>query len=201
MKAEASATKSLQKETITASKDIEKAKLEKEKAEEEKKKIEEKIELDQKTKTEAEKKAEQVQKDIERIQSEMKSGEDELVGVESAAQKADREAHEAELKLKANLMEREELILERVSLRATQINWDIIGEAEFDEVDDLTKIEGLDEFSEKKLNALGIQTYEQLSRMDPGSAEVINDALEFMPQRILKMMWAQQAVRLINERR
>ena len=87
-----------------------------------------KIELIRKTKTEAEKKAEQVQKDIERIQSEMKSGEDELVGVESAAQKkADREAHEAELKLKANLMEREELILERVVLGLPKLIGTLLG--------------------------------------------------------------------------
>ena len=67
-------------------------------------------------------------------------------------------------------------------------------------MDDLTKIEGLDEFL-RKIEC----TWDSKPRSNylvyPGSAEVINDALEFMPQRILKMMWAQQAVRLINERR
>jgi predicted flap endonuclease-1-like 5' DNA nuclease len=112
---------------------------------------------------------------------------------------AEREAHEAELKLKANLLEREDLIIERVGLRATQVNWEIIGEAEFEEPENLTEIEGLDEFSQKKLKALGIITLEQLSRMDPATAEVVNDALEFPPSRIRKMMWAEQARQLMSD--
>ena len=130
----------------------------------------------------------------------MKGKEEALIGVETAAMKAEREAAHEELKLKANLMEREELILERVSLKAVQINWAQIGEAEGQRPDDLTRIQGLDEFSQKKLNVLGIHTYDQISKMDPGTAEGVNDAMEFTPGRVTKMMWVQQSVQLMAER-
>ena len=134
------------------------------------------------------------------MQTEMKGKEDELVGVETAAQKAEREAHEAELHLKANLLHREDLILERVALKAVQINWNQIGEAEGERPDDLTRIQGLDEFGQKKLNVLGIHTLQQIAKMDPVTAEVVNDAMEFTPGRIAKMMWVQQAIQLLAER-
>ena len=114
--------------------------------------------------------------------------------------RAEREAAEAELKLKANLLDREELILERVSYKAVQVNWAQIGEAEGQKPDDLTRIQGLDEFSQKKLNVLGIHTFDQISKMDPVTAEVVNDAMEFTPGRVTKMMWAQQAMQLMMER-
>ena len=131
----------------------------------------------------------------------MKAAEDQLITTESEAQKAEREALEAELNLKADLMERDQLIIERVRLKAVQVNWAQIGEAEDEDPDDLTKIEGLDEFSQRKLNALGVHTYGQLSRMDPVTAEVINDAIEFTPGRVSKMMWAQQAMQLMSMKR
>jgi len=132
------------------------------------------------------------------MQTELKSKEDDLIGVETAAQKVEREAYEADLRLKADKMEREELILERVRLKAVQVNWMQIGEGEDSEPDDLTQIEGLDDFAQMKLNALGIRTYEQISRMDPVTAEVVNDALEFTPGRVTKMMWAQQALQIMS---
>ena len=55
-------------------------------------------------------------------------------------------------------MDREELILERVGLKAVQVNWAQIGEAEGQRPDDLTRIQGVDEFAQKKLNVLGIHT-------------------------------------------
>ena len=87
-----------------------------------------------------------------------------------------------------------------MSLKAVQINWAQIGEHEDQRADDLTRIKGLDEFSQKKLNVLGIHTYDQISKMDPVTSEVVNDALEFTPGRISKMMWNQQAMQLMAER-
>jgi predicted flap endonuclease-1-like 5' DNA nuclease len=135
-----------------------------------------------------------------KLQSEMKGKEQALVGVETAAMKAERDAAHAELSLKANLMDREDLILERVGLKAVQINWVQIGEAEDQRPDDLSRIEGLDEFSQKKMNVLGIHTYDQIAKMDPVTAEVVNDAMEFTPGRVTKMMWVQQASQLMHER-
>ena len=98
------------------------------------------------------------------------------------------------MKLKASLIDREELVLERVALRINQIDWTVIGHRDFDEIeDDLTKIEGIDSFVEKKLNALEIKTYEQISRMDDINMKIINDAIEFPPDRILKQDWTEKA--------
>ena len=90
--------------------------------------------------------------------------------------------------------------MERVSYKAVQVNWAQIGEAEGQKPDDLTRIQGLDEFSQKKLNVLGIHTFDQISKMDPVTAEVVNDAMEFTPGRVTKMMWAQQAMQLMIQR-
>ena len=200
MKTEMAAAKALEKEVKAKQAEIARVEQEAKKAEEQKVRVQQEIEDSQKFKSETTKKAEQVEQEIEKIQSEMKGKEEALVGVETAAMKAEREAAHADLKLKANLMEREELILERVGLKAVQVNWAQIGEAEGQRPDDLTRIQGLDEFAQKKLNVLGIHTYDQISRMDPVTAEVVNDAMEFTPGRVTKMMWVQQAVQLMAER-
>ena len=200
MKSEMAAAKTLEKEVKAKQAEIARVEQEAKKAEEQKIRVQQEIEDSHKFKSETTKKAEQVEQEIEKIQSEMKGKEEALVGVETAAMKAEREAAHADLKLKANLMEREELILERVSLKAVQVNWAQIGEAEGQRPDDLTRIQGLDEFAQKKLNVLGIHTYDQISRMDPVTAEVVNDAMEFTPGRVTKMMWVQQAVQLMAER-
>jgi predicted flap endonuclease-1-like 5' DNA nuclease len=50
------------------------------------------------------------------------------------------------------------------------------------------------------MNVLGIHTYDQIAKMDPVTAEVVNDAMEFTPGRVTKMMWVQQASQLMHER-
>ena len=130
----------------------------------------------------------------EESSEEESSSEQEVVGLETQSQKLEREDAEAQLKLKTSLIDREELVLERVALRINQIDWAVIGHTDFDEIeDDLTKIEGIDSFVEKKLNALEIKTYEQISRMDDINMKVINDAIEFPPDRILKQDWIEKA--------
>jgi predicted flap endonuclease-1-like 5' DNA nuclease len=200
MKTEMAAAKTLAKEVNAKQKEIARVEEEAKKAEEQKLKVQKEIEDSRKFKSETAKEAERVEAEVAKMQSEMKGKEEALVGVETAAMKAEREAAHAELKLKANLMDREELILERVGLKAVQVNWAQIGEAEDRRPDDLTRIQGLDEFSQKKLKVLGIHTYDQLSKMDPLTAEVVNDAMEFTPGRVTKMMWSQQATQLMHER-
>ena len=200
MKTEMAAAKTLEKEVKAKQKEIARVEEEAKKADAQKIKVQQEIEDSKKFKSETAKKAEQVEAQVAKLQSEMKGKEEALVGVETAAMKAEREAAHAELNLKANLMDREELILERVGLKAVQVNWAQIGEAEGQRPDDLTRIQGLDEFAQKKLNVLGIHTYDQLSKMDPLTAEVVNDAMEFTPGRITKMMWSQQATQLMHER-
>ena len=84
-------------------------------------------------------------------------------------------------------------------LSASQINWAQIGEAGDRKSDDLSLIKGVDHETQKKLKVLGIRTFDQLSRMDKGTAEAVNGALGMMPGRVSKMMWADQAKSLMQE--
>lgn len=64
--------------------------------------------------------------------------------------------------------------------------------------DDLTLINGVGPFLEKKLNNIGICTYEQISKMDAETIEEVTEAIEFFPGRIEKDDWVGQANRLLG---
>jgi len=64
--------------------------------------------------------------------------------------------------------------------------------------DDLTRIKGVGSFLEKKLNGLGIYTYEQLSKFTPEWTEQLTTAIEFFPGRIERDDWVGQAARLME---
>ena len=194
---ERKAAKSVVKEIAALEKDIVMAKAEAAKALEEKEQMEKQIKEERESINETLKKAEKVQAELERMESEADREVDQVVGMESERQKVEREAMEAELKLKANLMVREELVLERIALRVHQVDWKVIGDADFDESDDLTKIDGIDKFVERKLNALEIISFEQISRMDARNMEIINNAIEFPPGRIEKQGWIDKATELM----
>ncbi|MBP6185251.1 MAG: hypothetical protein KA479_09945 [Saprospiraceae bacterium] len=49
---------------------------------------------------------------------------------------------------------------------------------------------------EKKLNELGIYTYEQVSQFDDDLVEKVNQAIEFFPGRIARDNWVGQALAL-----
>ena len=68
--------------------------------------------------------------------------------------------------------------------------------AKAEEKDDLTMIKGIGSFIEKKLNGLGIYTFEQVSKFDHDFIEKITDAIEFFPGRIERDDWVGQATRL-----
>ena len=93
---------------------------------------------------------------------------------------------------------RELLILERVGKRRDSIDWKKIGEFGGSSSDDLTLINGIDEFTQKKLNSLGVFSYEQLSRMDSTAAKEVNDALEMLPGKVIEMDWTKQAITMLE---
>ncbi|MEM6641965.1 MAG: hypothetical protein AAF616_03215 [Bacteroidota bacterium] len=62
--------------------------------------------------------------------------------------------------------------------------------------DDLTKIKGIGPFIEKKLNSLGIYTFEQIESFTPDTVEKVTDAIQFFPGRIDRDDWVGQAKRL-----
>ncbi|MAI53110.1 MAG: hypothetical protein CMP96_02000, partial [Gammaproteobacteria bacterium] len=59
--------------------------------------------------------------------------------------------------------------------------------------DDLQAIKGIGPFIEEKLNALGIFTFEQVSKMTTKIEEEVNEAIEFFPGRVRRDEWARQA--------
>jgi predicted flap endonuclease-1-like 5' DNA nuclease len=59
--------------------------------------------------------------------------------------------------------------------------------------DDLTKIKGVGPFIEKRLNMLGIYTFQQLSELNDEMIDHIGTAIEFFPGRILRENWIGQA--------
>lgn len=62
--------------------------------------------------------------------------------------------------------------------------------------DDLTRIRGIGPFIERKLNELGIFTFEQLAACDDELIEKLTLAIEFFPGRIKRDDWVGQAKRL-----
>lgn len=71
-----------------------------------------------------------------------------------------------------------------------------IPSATADQKNDLTEIKGIGSFLEKKLNALGIYTFEQISHFDANLIEKVTAAIEFFPGRIERDDWVGQAKRL-----
>jgi len=59
--------------------------------------------------------------------------------------------------------------------------------------DDLKSIDGVGPFIEKKLNDIGIYTFEQVSQLDAELIQHITDAIQFFPGRIEKDDWMGQA--------
>ncbi|MCC6724170.1 MAG: hypothetical protein IT258_06630 [Saprospiraceae bacterium] len=74
----------------------------------------------------------------------------------------------------------------------------IIPVATADQKDDLTAIKGIGSFLEKKLNGLGIYTYDQISRLDANLIDKLTTAIEFFPGRIERDDWVGQAKELLQ---
>ena len=64
--------------------------------------------------------------------------------------------------------------------------------------DDLQKINGIGPFIEEKLNDIGIYTYEQISLFDQEISDLVTDAIQFFPGRILRDDWQGQAQQLMS---
>lgn len=80
-----------------------------------------------------------------------------------------------------------------------ELKFDLIGKGNEKEKDDLTKINGIGDFIEKKLNSIGVYNYEQLSKISKDEIEAITELIEFFPGRILRDKWKDQAKELLKE--
>ena len=96
----------------------------------------------------------------------------------------------------AELKKREEI--ERVKANASKIDFDVLGTAKSSDKDDLQAMKGVGPFIEEKLNALGIYTYEQISKMNSELEDTVNLAIEFFPGRVKRDQWVAQAKALLD---
>ena len=89
--------------------------------------------------------------------------------------------------------------LQRVAAKADNIDFATLGAAAAADKDDLQVIKGIGPFLEEKLNALGIYTFLQISKMTPEIEEEVNVAIEFFPGRVKRDEWAKQAGELLRD--
>ena len=88
--------------------------------------------------------------------------------------------------------------MDRIKKRKKAFNFDRTGKATKKDADDLQAIKGIGPYSEEKLNALGIFTYEQLAHFDRETEDEVNDAIEHYKGRIRRDEWVKQAQDIIG---
>ena len=115
-----------------------------------------------------------------------------------AAKEAKAAAKKAEQKPVTKETKKKEEI-ERVKERSKTIDFGILGTAKASDKDDLQVIKGIGPFIEEKLNALGIYTYLQVSKMTSKLETDVNEAIEFFPGRVKRDQWVNQAKILLGE--
>ena len=124
------------------------------------------------------------------------------LAIAEAAQEAEAVRMEVSMKLNdlkahKDTMSKEEYVLARIKIKAVTVNFDVIGRAN-GRSDDLQQVDGIDGDLEGRRNTVGITTLEQLVKIDDVTAEDGNDAIEYMPGRIRRQLWAEQAKILLE---
>ncbi|MGB1421548.1 MAG: hypothetical protein ACPG79_07365, partial [Poseidonia sp.] len=165
------------------------AKAAEEKAAKDAKKAEEKAAKD--AKKAEEKAAKEAKAAEEKAAKEAKAAEE--TAAKAAAAAAAKKAKPASKEVK----KKEEL--KRVQERSKTIDFAILGTATASDKDDLQVIKGIGPFIEEKLNALGIYTYLQVSKMTSKLETDVNEAIEFFPGRVKRDQWVNQAKILLGE--
>lgn len=80
----------------------------------------------------------------------------------------------------------------------TSLDFDSFGKASEADKDDLKLISGIGPFIEKKLNEIGIYTFEQISKFSIKDIEDVTALIEFFPGRIERDNWRTQAKDLMD---
>jgi len=109
------------------------------------------------------------------------------------AEKKDKPKKKKSSKDKPKKKSSKEDDLARIAEKKDSIDFSTLGNAREEDKDDLKNIKGIGPFLEEKLNALGIYTYEQISKMTPELEDQVNEAIEFFPGRIKRDEWVKQA--------
>ncbi|SEK34618.1 Predicted 5' DNA nuclease, flap endonuclease-1-like, helix-3-turn-helix (H3TH) domain [Aquimarina amphilecti] len=80
-----------------------------------------------------------------------------------------------------------------------QLNFESFGTASESQKDDLKLISGVGPFIEKKLNSIGIYTFDQISKFTKEDIETVTELIQFFPGRIERDNWTTQAEKLKNQ--
>jgi predicted flap endonuclease-1-like 5' DNA nuclease len=102
--------------------------------------------------------------------------------------------------IKLRHMQQEEVVLQRISSRANELNFTRIGQATLLQADDLKEINGIGPFFERKLHSLRIYTFRQLANFTAEDAEQVANIIEFFPYRIEREDWIGQAKKLHRQK-
>ena len=130
--------------------------------------------------------------------AEAKAAKEAKAAEEKAAKAAAAAAKKAEKKpVTKDVKKKQEL--KRVQERAKTIDFKVLGTAKASDKDDLQVMKGIGPFIEEKLNALGIYTYLQVSKMTTKLETDVNEAIEFFPGRVKRDQWVNQAKILLGE--
>ncbi len=78
------------------------------------------------------------------------------------------------------------------------LNFESFGKADASQKDDLKRISGVGPFIEKKLNSIGIYTFDQVSRFTKKDIDDVTELIQFFPGRIERDNWTEQASKLKN---
>ncbi|MDA8638928.1 hypothetical protein N9L22_04065, partial [Candidatus Poseidonia alphae] len=207
--AEEKAAKEAEKKAKDAdAKAAKEAKAAEEKAAKEAKAAEEKAAKEAK---DADAKAAKEAKAAEEKPAEEKAAKEAKAAEEKAAKEAKKKAKDADAKAakaaaaakkeakpaSKEVKKKEEL--KRVQERSETIDFAILGTAKASDKDDLQVMKGIGPFIEEKLNALGIYTYLQVSKMTSKLETDVNEAIEFFPGRVKRDQWVNQAKILLGE--
>ena len=117
----------------------------------------------------------------------------------AAKKKAEEEAKKAAAAKPVTKEAKKKEELKRVKERSKSIDFKVLGTAKASEKDDLKAIKGIGPFIEEKLNALGIYTWKQVSKMTDKLEDQVNEAIEFFPGRVKRDQWVNQAKILLGE--
>ena len=209
---EAEAAKKAEEEAAAAAAATAAAAAEKEAKEAEKKakaeadkKAKEEAAAKKKAEAEAKKAAAAAEKEAKEAEKKAKAEADKKAKEEAAAAAAAKKAEEEAKKAAAaaakpaNKEEKKKAELKRVKERSKSIDFKVLGTAKASDKDDLQVIKGIGPFIEEKLNALGIYTYLQISKMTSKLEDQVNEAIEFFPGRVKRDQWVNQAKILLGE--
>ena len=79
------------------------------------------------------------------------------------------------------------------------LNFASFGKSDESQKDDLKLISGVGPFIEKKLNSIGIYTFDQISKFTKDDIDTVTELIQFFPGRIERDNWTDQARKLKNK--